>query len=206
MYSQTYQDEFAYLLCNTDKGFFVDIGAGDSDFPPYGTNSNTKFLEEKGWSGILVECVYGWTEYAKITRSGAAVCARIPDTPIKKILYENNCPNTIDYLSIDIEPSSVIALETFPFDEYEFKILTFEHDLYAAGPTQKNKSHEILKSKGYICLCEDVETPMNAGPYEDWWINPKFFTENFIQNNIYNKKTGFYILNQIKQFIEQAQE
>ena len=47
---------------------------------------------------------------------------------------------------------------------------------------------------------------MNAGTYEDWWINPKFFTENFIENNIYNKKTGFYILNQIKQFIKQTQE
>lgn len=202
MYSQTYQDEFAYMLANTNKGFFVDIGAGDRDSAPFGTNSNTKFLEENGWNGILIECVHAWTEYAKKNRSGTVVCARIPEIQIKKILQDNNSPKLIDYLSIDIEPSSVIALETFPFEDYEFKILTFEHDFYAAGPNQKNKSHDILKNNGYVCLCEDVENPMNSGPYEDWWINPKYFNNDFISKNIYNGKTGHYILNRIRNFYD----
>jgi hypothetical protein len=51
-YSQIEQDkQFLTHRGNTDKGFYVEIGANDGV-----TFSNTKTLEDLGWDGICVEC------------------------------------------------------------------------------------------------------------------------------------------------------
>ncbi len=51
-------------LCNTDKGFFVDIGAHDGI-----TGNNTKYFEDKGWSGICIEPIPSVFEQLKINRT-----------------------------------------------------------------------------------------------------------------------------------------
>lgn len=49
-----------------------------------------------------------------------------------EILKANEFPKVIDYLLLDIDP----AINTFncllriPFEEYRFRVITFEHDLY----------------------------------------------------------------------------
>jgi hypothetical protein len=194
MYSQVYQDEFAAKLIGS-AGFFVDVGAGDGYNRPNGGNS--QYLEELGWKGILIEGNEQFHQYSKLNRKSISVHAFIPSIKIIDILKNNNCPNVIDYLSIDIEPSSLVALKDFPFDEYEFKVLTFEHDSYRFGISDKTDSWKILSENGYICLCEDVETPQLAGPYEDWWINPKYFTPNFIEKNKSKGLKGQEIVNGI---------
>jgi hypothetical protein len=96
---------------------------------------------------------------------------------------------------------SIIALDNFPFDEYEFKVMTFEHDTYRNGPEQKEKAYSLLTEKGYICLCNDVRVPESMGEtnyFEDWYINPKYFTEEFISNNTFNKCLGSDIVKNIK--------
>jgi len=47
------QDLFVNLLLPNKNGFFLDIGAGDGEFQPCQTN--TAWLEELGWKGILLE-------------------------------------------------------------------------------------------------------------------------------------------------------
>lgn len=193
MYSQVQQDEFVYKIIG-DSGYFLDIGAGWVG----NLNSNTLFLEEKGWNGI---CIDGDTtsidnRKQKSIRAIMLNCF-IPNTPLIEIFTTFKTPKIIDYFSLDIEPSSLIGLRNFPFKEYEFKILTFEHDSYRAGPSDKNESHKILKEHGYFCLCEDIQVPLefsNFGFFEDWWINPKYFSNNFIANNTFKQKTGNYIV------------
>jgi hypothetical protein len=125
----------------------------------------------------------------------------IPETTIEQILIDNNCPKVIDYLSIDIEPSSLIAIENFPFNLFKFKFLTFEHDLYANRHNERCKkmSYEILIKNGYFRFAENVPTENTKDCFfEDWWIGPEFFSPNFIVENIFKEKSGKFILDNIK--------
>lgn len=196
MYSQVYQDEVAFKILKS--GFYVDIGAGDGFFDPNGGNS--LFLEENGWNGILIEGDINRHAVSKEMRKGTSIQAMIPETSIESILIENNCPKEIDYLSIDIEPSSLIALKNFPFNKFCFKFLTFEHDLYVSNDNfiQKKESCDILTDLGYVRMAEDVCTPYSDSDYfEDWWVNPNFFSKSFIDNNKFFRKNGSYILSNI---------
>jgi hypothetical protein len=202
MYSQVHQDEVAHKLCK--NGFFVDIGAGDGFFDPNGGNS--LYLEEMGWSGLLIEGDPNRHMISKANRKSTSILAMIPDYPLEEILKNNNCPNVIDYLSIDIEPSSLIALENFPFSNFRFKFLTFEHDFYAKRDNGKckDRSFEILTKMGYHCFAENVLIPELDGHskeecfFEDWWVNPDFFSSDFLSANDFKQKSGQFILNNIK--------
>lgn len=197
-YAQVCQDRFALELIGTE-GFFLDLGAGwDGGV----LNSNTVLLEELGWDGIGVE---GNAEHAARRRArsirSTVVCTYIPETTIKTILDSNNAPKVIDYVSVDIEPMSTLALNNFPFDEYEFKVMTFEHDLYAAGPRQKEEAYRLLTDKGYVRLCNNVNVPESMGIglyFEDWWVNPKYFSKEFIENNTFEGQLGTYITSNIR--------
>jgi len=197
-YAQVCQDQFALTLIGKN-GYFLDLGAG---WDHSGINSNTVLLEENDWSGICIEG-HGPSHALRLEKAKQALVLNvfIPDTQIIDILKNNNAPKIIDYISVDIDPMSMIALNNFPFDEYEFKVMTFEHDSYRNGPEQKNQSHSLLTEKGYICLCNDIQVPEGMGEtnyFEDWWINPKYFSEEFISNNTFNQKSGKYIIENIK--------
>jgi hypothetical protein len=201
-YSQVYQDQFALKLIGND-GFFVDIGAG---FDHTGINSNTLLLEEAGWKGV---CIDGdpasATNRRNVSINSDVLTVLIPQTELRDIFNFYEVPNVIDYISLDIDPTSIVGLENFPFDSYEFKIMTFEHDFYAGGNESKTKSYDILSSKGYIRLCDDVKAPNGSlglwddtNYFEDWWINPKYFSNEFISNNYFEKCTGLHIIENIK--------
>lgn len=199
MYSQVYQDEVAQKLIG-GTGFYVDIGAGDGFNNPNGGNS--LFLEESGWNGILIEgCPYK-SSVSKANRKGTSVCARIPDVKIVDILDQNECPLVIDYLSIDIEPVSLLGLKEFPLNKYRFKFLTFEHDLYVDPENNirnKEEAFDILSSYGYVRFAEDVATPdCESNFFEDWFVDPIYFDSEFLLNNQFNKKTGKFILDNLK--------
>ena len=201
-YSQVHQDQFVVKLIG-NSGFFLDLGAG---WDQSGVNSNSLLLEELGWSGI---CIDGnnasLTNRKNVSIRSHALNVMIPQTDLRDIFKQYNAPNTIDYVSLDIDPTSIIGLENFPFDEYDFKVMTFEHDFYAAGPTTKFKSYEILSNLGYVRLCNDVKAPNGSlnlwndtNYFEDWWINPKYFSLEFIKENIFDKQSGEFIVNNIK--------
>lgn len=197
-YSQVCQDRFALTLIGKN-GYFLDLGAG---WDHSGLNSNTLLLEENGWNGICVDANPNSASRRREAAIGASVVTTmIPQTSIKSLLDSHSAPKVIDYISVDIDPNSVVALENFPFDEYEFKVMTFEHDAYAAGTRQKDLAYEILSNKGYYRLCDNVNVPESQGLglyFEDWWINPKYFSEDFINKNTFEKALGPDIIKNIK--------
>lgn len=197
-YSQVFQDRFVLKLIG-NRGFFFDLGAG---WDHGDINSNTLLLEECGWDGITVD---GNMDHAQRRNDrsirSVTISAFIPRCTIKEILDENNAPKVIDYVSIDIEPESIVGLRNFPFDEYQFKILTFEHDLYVNGSKQKDEAYELLTSKGYVRLCNNVNVPESMGLglyFEDWWVNPTYFSEEFIHNNTFDGQLGSHIVTNIR--------
>ncbi|MCX6562140.1 MAG: FkbM family methyltransferase [Candidatus Aminicenantes bacterium] len=74
------------------------------------------------------------------------------------LLFNNDAPKYIDYLSIDTEGYEYEILKNFDFDAYKFGAITVE---YNNGNKDIQKSlHSLLKRNGYsrvaqIKLCED---------------------------------------------------
>lgn len=164
MSSQARQDEFVLSLI--DKGTFLDVGC----WLPEKFN-NTKLLEDHGWTGLAVDI----KDYSKEWETRATTFEQCDvltcdwDIPM----------NLIDYLSLDIEGSGnrFRALERL-MDCCEFKIITVEHDRYLEGhlELEAKPQRELLTRLGYFLLCKDVRC--DTRPFEDWWINPKYFDES----------------------------
>ena len=73
-------------------------------------------------------------------------------------------PEIIDYLSLDIHPAFATCqvLEKIPFNNYSFKLITFETDSHRDDRTRKF-SRDILEPLGYKIVFSDIQ--------EDWYVN-----------------------------------
>jgi hypothetical protein len=84
------------------------------------------------------------------------------------LLVEHGAPNLIDYLSIDTEGGELEILATFPFDQYQFKIITLEHNFSAS----RVKIYEKLTAHGYRRIMTDVSQ------FDDWYISESLNVEH----------------------------
>lgn len=185
-YSQAGQDE--WVLSKIKRGYFVDIGAYDGI-----QTSNTYALEKQGWKGICIEGNLEIFKSLEKNRSSINVHAAVTDhkgtiefgtdrigkgievpcDTLNNILMDNNCPEIIDYLSIDIEGHELTVFNSFDFS-YRIRLMTVEHNLYCDGPEKKDKLFELLTSKGFNRVAEDVkclDPNYYLKPYEDWYEN-----------------------------------
>ena len=180
-YSQCYQDLFA-LTCLNGKtnGTYLEIGAGH---PFYG--NNTALLSELGWKGVSLDFQPHLVDSWKQQRPND-IC--LLEDAIKvdyiELCKNNNLPNYIDYLQLDIDPAmnTFKALNKIPLDILEFGVITYEHDFYMGENEEwRTKSRNLLLSKGYIMVASNISPDENS-PYEDWWINKKY--HNTLNKNI----------------------
>jgi hypothetical protein len=109
-----------------------------------------------------------------------------------KEFQEGQFPDSIDYLSLDVDTLSLDVLKILPFDKYRFKVITIEHDAYLYGDQYREEQRNILTSHGYFLLCSNVyvEQPGFEGkecPFEDWWIHPKDFKKTIIKKMTCNE-------------------
>ena len=180
-YSQALQDMF--VLAATDgkeNGIFLEIGA----YHPTSL-SNTYLLEKLfGWDGVGIDIsmIYGWE--AERTASLVITDATMLDYKSFLDMYSKfkGCAGRIDYLQIDIEPSTNTfkCLKRMPLDQYRFSVITYETDVYdTAIPKEtlesiRTESRHILGGYGYILVNGNVE---NAGndPFEDWYLDSEYF-------------------------------
>ena len=109
----------------------------------------------------------------------------------KKAFVENDFPNTIDYLSLDVDTASLSVLKILPFDEYRFKAITIEHDAYLYGDEYRAEQREVLNGHGYRMVCSNilVPSPGHQGydgftpcPFEDWWVHPDEFDSELLDS------------------------
>lgn len=170
--SQSGQDIFVSKLIDSKNAFFVDVGC----WKPIELN-NTFMLEQLGWKGVSLDITDMTDEWS--IRKTNFVKADALETDYTKLFDENNLPSVIDYLTVDIEGNGhrFLALKKVLESNREFKIITIEHDSYRGYETSEAiPQREFLISKGYFLLCSNV--CLNNNPFEDWWINPKYFSEN----------------------------
>jgi FkbM family methyltransferase len=76
------------------------------------------------------------------------------------MLAKHKAPNIIDYLSIDTEGSEFEILKNFDFDNYQFKIITCEHNF----TDMRQNIYELLLSKGYMRKFEHLSR------WDDWYV------------------------------------
>lgn len=195
-YSQAGQDEWVVNFFNSKKnGFFLDIGAHNGvDI------SNSYYLEKYlGWNGICIEadpnifntlqnnrnchCIniavsdsVGEISFFQDNFSGRVLestsSIKLKSDTLENILSETNCPDVIEYLSIDIEGFESKALSKFPFSKKEIVLLTVEHNLYTGNLINKQEIKDILTKNGYTIAVENVKH--NNCEFEDWYINTKY--------------------------------
>ena len=189
-YNQAGQEEWVReVLQDKRNGYFVDIGAYDGI-----ESSNTYFLEkELEWDGICIEsnpafyqrltqvrnvnchlgaCMgyegYAYFHHINTLRVNEQGVNTVKADTLDSILELYNAPKDIDYVSLDIEGHELEVLETFPFEKWNIKLFTIEHNSYMVGDIYKKPIKELMLSNGYILEKEDVLCP--TGPYEDWFV------------------------------------
>lgn len=203
-YSQAYQDMFV-LTCLNGKieGTYLEIGAYHST-----SLSNTYLLESAfGWNGVSVDIEPSTSDSFNSDRKNTLIIADALTLDYKKILDESEFPKRIDYLQLDIEPqnNTLECLKRIPFDDYRFSVITYETDFYDPSFSReqslenREKSREILKSKGYFLLVGNVCNVSNNDPFEDWYIDPLVIdpkTLNWIEpSEEYNMVSESILLN-----------
>lgn len=203
-FSQCGQDLFVINL-QKEKGTFLDLGC----YLPKNIN-NTYLLELNGWTGLSIDI----NDYSK-----AWECRSTPflNMDCFNIDYNNLLPKyfaekTIDYLSLDMEKLGERhkLLKMILDSNYEFKIITIEHDAYLGENfinNEKLPQRQILNEFGYQLICADVSHKKDPDRnYEDWWVNPKYFTDSELEgwfseqlscDNIFKKKNIPYVINEI---------
>ena len=183
-YGQAQQDKFVLnILNNKENGFFLEIGSSH----PININNTYVLEKEYNWKGIMVEYLNEWVEDYKIYRPNSLyIINDATKIDYKALFEENNVPLNIDYLQIDLEANDGSTIKTLEkldnevMDTYKFATITFEHDIYHTNfENTREKSREIFKNRGYICVFEDIN---NEGiyPYEDWYVHPNLVDIEYI--------------------------
>ena len=180
-YSQIYQDIFVLIITNgKENGTYLEIGSGD---PIYGNNT---YLLEKDfkWKGLSIDINNFYKNKFIEKRLNNFICENALNINYCELLLNNKEifeNNIIDYLQIDCDPceNSYEILLKIPFDKYQFKIITFEHDYYNdKNQIIRQKSRDYLLNKGYQLIAGNISPNDFNNPFEDWWINPKLININ----------------------------
>jgi len=168
-YSQAGQDKFIANLFNfSPNGYFVDVGCWHPT-----NNNNSYFLETLGWKGICIDRDFQDYSFRKAKYYNVDAL----EINYKDLFESNNLPQTIDYLSLDLDvPYTLTVLNKIIDTGYTFKALTIEHDWYNKEErlSCREEMRELLFSKDYYLLHSDVWIS-NHEYFEDWWINPNYF-------------------------------
>lgn len=205
---QSKQDLFVLQMTKFKKnGFFVELGSND----PIKINNTYTLETNYNWRGIMVEYDPKFLDEYKVKRPNSIhVISDARYINYFDLFHDNNVPENIDYLQIDLEPGNKSTLDvieyfdTFIFDKYKFATITFEHDIcysrYEKSSdtifhTTRERSREILKKYGYVRVFGDVSNAFENGydwPYEDWYVHPDLVDMEYV-NSIVEKNKNNYI-------------
>lgn len=169
------QEDFVLsLLDNKKNGYYVEQGAFHSK-----NGSNTYRLEnEFDWKGVSFEIVPEFHEEVVANRKNPCVLGDATKFDYIKYFEENNFPEQIDYLQVDIDGGytekgypignpylSLHGLIALPLNKYRFTVITFEHDanLVLNNVAMRDTQRQILDSLGYALVVRDY--------HEDWWVD-----------------------------------
>lgn len=180
---------FALRFLNDKKnGVFVEIGACD-----YRHGNNTYLLEKEfEWHGVAIDIRENFVNQYNLNRKSKCILGDAITYNWDKYFEQNNFPNRIDYLQIDIDKSppyaNLLALINMPLARYRFSTITLEHcaNMDPRLLKMRDIQREILYSYGYIIVA--------AGYDEDWWIDSQLnISESEFNSISYDTWAGKFI-------------
>ena len=174
-YSQALQDIFVLTMLNgKENGTYVEIGGA------HPTNINNTYLLESvfNWSGVSFEINTDLANFYNSERLNKCICIDATQVNYSKVFEENNLPNQIDYLQVDIDPSyqSLAALKKIDLESYRFSVVTFETDVYQGSIDVMEESRNIFQSNNYQLVASNVKNCGHA--FEDWYVDPNIVTND----------------------------
>ncbi len=193
-YSQCGQDLFVLNLLKIKNGTFLDLGC----YLPKNIN-NTYLLEQNGWVGLSLD-INDYTKEWSFRKNKFIQCDCFTQD-YNALLSENYGSNVIDYLTLDMEVlgDRYRLLKTILNTNYEFKIITIEHDSHLGEQyvnQEKIPQRELLTKMGYVLVCGDVSHKDYPNDYyEDWWVNKKHILKELYTPWLSNKEDFDKILN-----------
>lgn len=123
----------------------------------YDRDGAVDFLETANWlGGIVNEYHPAHLQHAKATfqvpedASGRPLVVQKAACTVRSVLHDCAAPPVIDYWSLDTEGSEFAILKSFPFDEYEVRVLTVEHNRFPV----REQIRKFLEGRGYRLVRE----------------------------------------------------
>ncbi|MHC1791167.1 FkbM family methyltransferase [Solidesulfovibrio sp.] len=113
---------------------------------------------------ILADAYTGSRQYADDDHFGAVRAAyqqtghvlTVTTVSLEDFLLQHDAPRRIDYLSIDTEGSEFEILQAFPFDQWDIRLLTVEHN----HTHRRADIRALLEGHGYRCT---------EAEWDDWY-------------------------------------
>jgi hypothetical protein len=167
------QDVFAkFVNSENENGYVVDIGCQG----PKHTNNSTLLLE-MNWRGVgadINDYHHSWSNYENFKFYQI-------DTTIKKNVDDLflDCPEIIDFLSIDVDGATLETLKNIDFEKYKFKCICVEHDYYVRGEELRLPIREIFDNIGYYDRV--IQTVA-----EDWYVNYGLINDDNVKKLLKN--------------------
>jgi hypothetical protein len=165
-------DRFAYGLSGPN-GTYIEIGASKPT-----QRSNTVALEHKGWKGFGIEFDSRLQRLWPGGRINYIYWADATTFDYLSAAKEQELPNRINFLQVDIEPphNTFTALKKAVESGLTFDFIAFEHDDYASDTCYHNIATEYLKTKGYKIAVYNVCSQRKRNPgvwshIETWYVN-----------------------------------
>ena len=168
--SQIGQESFVLgVLDEVKGGFYVEIGACEAR-----QISNTYTLETLfSWKGISLEIDEKKSFAFNEQRRNKCLTLDATTCDYSRVFMEAGAPAIIDYLQVDIEPpiNTYKALMKALKAGRTFRVITFEHDIYASRRNLiwKNLTWIKLKTLGYRRVATNVSN--ERAPMEDWYVH-----------------------------------
>jgi len=187
-YSQASQDLFAIFFTEKKRnGFFLEIGSNHAI-----THNNSYLLEKNyNWKGILVEYDRSFeASYKQYRPNSIYILDDARKIDYRKALDDNNFPENMDYLQIDLDVDNKSTLDTLQlldntvFDKYKFATITFEHDIYRGNYFDTQAiSRDIFANRGYVLIFPNILVFWEGGlkSFEDWYVHPDLVDTKLIE-------------------------
>ena len=180
--SQAGQDLFVIqMLEGKENGTYLEIGC---NVPEY---TNNTWLLERGftWRGVSLDILPHAVNQLNAERANPAVVADACYVDYDDLLNQAGIEDEIvDYLSMDCDPPNITfqaVQQVMTTSNRRYRVITFEHDSYLAGPDIRDQSREYLHSLGYELVASNISVE-GYGAFEDWWVDP-----NLVDSELINK-------------------
>ena len=192
-YARHFQDMFVLsVLDGKVGGSFLEIGCGDPI-----VHNNTYLLEKKfGWSGLSIDNDPKHCYNYKNNRKTSVFLCDALGIDYKQFMRMGCFDDIVDFLRINSENTSIEVLKKIPFDDYQFRVIQFQHNECWWGDVFKTESRKLLEELGYILVVPDVSINEHEN-YEDWWVHPNHFKSQMKSNK--NKNFIWnYMMHEVK--------